>query len=170
MENIKKRVISLLAVVFVAAASISASWLFFSKKINQLEAQKIHKTQELASLEKLLARRKVYEGQWTKTKALFPSVGRSDEALNKWVKELIGFAEGEGITFEKLQPVGVQEKKGQKQIRILVTFRSDVRKFIRFLYHLYEKDPVAYVDGFSVQDKEEKQGFLYELTLMKVVR
>lgn len=123
----------------------------------------------LQEAQALLSQRESYESEWEKTKALLPKTQTPEESLNLWVKELLSFAQSEGITFTKLEPQGMKEKEGgRKELRLFLLFQGDIRKLIHFLYFLLEKDPLSRIETFSLK-QEETKNFTYELTLGKAL-
>lgn len=166
----RKEIFTLSALVLLALLSYGFVQVLTApllrSKVEELERKK----EAFQESQSLFSQRKSSESEWEKVKTLLPKTQTPEEALNLWVKELLSYAQSEGITFTKLEPQGTKEKEaGRKELRLFLLFQGDIRKLIHFLYFLIEKDPLSRIETFSLKQEEETKIFSYELTLGKVL-
>ena len=168
MEKLKERTINLGVVLIVGLLSFFLAFLFFSPLVRSKKEVLEEKRTQLQSAEVLLSRKETIEKEWREKKSLLPPASGPDEALNLWVKEILSQATSQSLTFTKMEPQGLKEKDGRKEIRLFLAFEGDIRKLLYLLYHLLEKDPASRIEAFSIKGGEER-AFSYELTLGKIL-
>jgi hypothetical protein len=168
MESVKEKAINLGVVLIVGLLSFFTLSIFFSPLLRSKKETLEEKRKLLQSAEALLSRKEALEKEWQEKKALLPSASSPDEALNLWVKELLGQATSQNLTFTKMEPQGLKEKDGRKEIRLFLAFEGDIRKLLYLLYYLLEKDPLSRIESFSIKEGEART-FSYELTLGKIL-
>lgn len=161
---------SAITIAFISYLFIS---LLFSRALriqnDELEGKRVH----LKEAEMLVARKPDYQKDWESKKSVLPTHFSDDHLLNLWVKDLLSYASSEGLTFTKLEPQGVRmgegENGGKGELRLYLEFQGDVRKLIRFLYYLSEKDPLSRMDSLSIKKEEGIKNFSYQMTLRRIV-
>ena len=164
MECLKEKTINLGAAFLIGLLSFFCLSLFFLPLLKSKKETLEEKRALLQSAELLLSRKGDLEKEWQEKKSLLPSSSSPEEALNLWVKELLAHATSQNLTFAKMEPQGVKEKEGRKEIRLFLAFEGDIRKLLYLLYHLLEKDPLTRIEALSIKEGEAKV-FSYELTL-----
>lgn len=168
-EGMKRRIVTLVVAGVFALFSYGFVQVLMAPLQKSKEAELQRTREAFQDAQRLLSQRKSYETEWEKAKVLFPPSQTQEEALNLWVKEILSYAQSEGVTFTKLEPQGVKEKEeGRKELRLFLLFQGDIRKLIHFLYFLLEKDPLSRIETFSLK-QEETKNFTYELTLGKAL-
>jgi hypothetical protein len=168
MESVKEKTINFGVALCIGLLSFLFLWLFFSPLLKSKKEALEEKRALLQSAEALLSRKEVLEKEWQAKIALLPPASSPEEALNLWVKELLGQATSQNLTFTKMEPQGVKEKEGRKEVRLFLAFEGDIRKLLYLLYHLLEKDPLTRIEAFSIKEAEAK-AFSYELTLGRIL-
>lgn len=166
----KKRIVTLSTILLLSLISYGFVQVLMAPLQSSKEAELQRTREAFQEAQSLISQRKSYESEWEKQKALIPKSQTPEEALNLWVKDILSYAQSEGITFTKLEPQGLKEKEGgRKEIRLFLLFQGDIRKLIYFLYFLLEKDPLSRIEIFSLKQEEETKNFSYELTLGKAL-
>ena len=169
MESLKRKVYSLGFALFAALLSYGSAGMIFSSTLHSRELELQEKRGLLAESKALLLRKKDFESEWESRKSLLSPASRPEEALNFWVKELLGFGSSQNLIFTKLEPQGTKEIEEGKEMRLSLTFNGDIRKLTHLLYYLFEKDPFSRIVALSIKEEEESKSFLYELTLGKAL-
>ena len=169
MDSLRKNTPTLLVALFAAILALAINQILMRPLWSAKRSELAQNRTALAEAQAFISKRKSYESEWEKEKPFLPRQGSSEEALNLWVKDLLAFASAEGIVFTKLEPQGVKDKEGHKEIRLFLYFQGDIRKLIHFLYFLLEKDPLSRIDGYSMKHDEETKTFSYEFTLAKAL-
>ena len=118
---------------------------------------------------RLLERKKDLESEWRSKEPYLASSARPEEALNSWVKKILKYAQAQGLIFEKVEPQGMKEKEGRKEIRLSLFFHTDIRKFTELVFYLRESEPFTQVETLSVKPEEDSKSLACELTLKKVL-
>jgi len=167
MEALKKKVVTAGAVIVIGALIFVTGMALCQEEIQSLRRKIDQKAGYLTEYQRLLTNRKAIEEEWKESQVFFQSHVSSGQALNLWVKALIVYAEDQGVVFEKLEPRKIRKSKKGEELGVFLMFRGDIRKFVRFLYQLYKKDPMVRIEDFSIQHQEGVTGFSYELTLAK---
>ena len=148
-----------------AAAALLAIVLFFCT--NRTNVQIREQKERLIAYEQLLSRKDKIEAESEPQKAGQPLKDRPDEALNIWLKNLLEYAQKERVTFEKIEPQGILEKKGGKNMRIFLLFAGSGEALGRFLHSLYEKDAFSRIVSLGMRADEERKNFIFEISLEK---
>lgn len=110
------------------------------------------------------------ESEWAAKKDYFHPGAEADATLSAWIKELLSFAQTQGLMLEKLEPAGVKSGPDGKSVAVFVFFRGDIRKFVSFIYDLTEKDPLSRVESVVTRWEEDSKSLSFELMLVKAVR
>ncbi|GEM_PF-1340249 len=155
---------SLAMTILAALISYGTLFLVFSSSLRSQKEVLREKEILLRDSKSLLSQKKELVSEWETKKISFGSSKSPEENLNAWVKELLTHGSSQGLVFSKLEPQGVKEKEGGKEIRLLLSFEGDILKLARFLYFLLGKDPLSRVESFVIKEEEAKK-FSYELTL-----
>jgi hypothetical protein len=166
MESLNQTQVTLLGALALAGVSAAAIGASVSPACTKLSADIRKAAQTLAEERALFDKKPVLESEWQKKKDFFYSGLSPDVALNAWVKELLNAAQSQTLTLEKLEPAGLRAEG--KELSVFVSFRSDMRAFLRFAYGLAENDPLSRIQSFSVRRDEGTKIFLFELMLAKV--
>ena len=169
MENLKRTAVTGISLaLYVLLLAISA-YSFFSGEIRGNESLIQSRDRIGAEYRVLLAHKTEIESLWQSRKPLLADPNRPEEALNFWVKTLLDFSQKEGIVFQKLEPQGVKNSGTLKEMQLFVLFEGDIRKLIRLLHYLYEKDAFSKVTALSVASEEDAKTLKFELTLSKML-
>jgi hypothetical protein len=166
MASLKQRIASAGLALMAVSLAVFVCSLLAGPGIHQLKEKQRQKTDRIETYRQLLRDRQAIETQWKKQEIDFKTA-TSVEALNLWVKALIAVAEGQGIVIEKLEPKQTKDREGQEKIGVYMTFKGDIRKFVRFLYALREQDPLSYVEEFRIDQEEGAKVFRYEMSLAR---
>lgn len=176
MHTLKRKAPSAIAVLLIASLSYGFSHILFSPVIESRQRALIEKRTEFHETTKLLSRKKESEAEWEKLKSTLPKAGTPEEVLNLWVKEILSLAQMEGIVFSKLEPEGISTGggssfggKGKGEIRLLLGFQGDIRKLVRCLYALLEKDSLSRIETFLLKQEENTTAFSYEMNLERTL-
>lgn len=172
MEKLNKRWITCLCVLGAAALSAGVGASFFIPPIASLQSDIEGQTKILREQQMFLARKPALESEWDAKKNFFNSGLEPDTVLNAWMKDLLTYGQTQGLIMEKLEPAGIKTGAGEegKNLAVFVSFQSDIRKLIGFIYHLTEADPLARVESFFARQDENAKTLSFELMLGKAVK
>ena len=168
MEIMNKKTNAIAGLLMTAAISLGLVLLVFAPEMRGAARDFENRQRLLAEYRRLLAGKPALESEWEKKKSVLePGLG-PDEALNAWIKELLDYAQTQGLSMEKLEPAGIKEGAEGKRMAVFMTFRGDIRKFVRFAYYLMETDPLASIESFLVRpDEQDPKNLSFELMLGK---
>lgn len=166
MANLKQGTVTAALILMVLSLAVFVCSLLAGPGIYQLKENKRRQTERMETYRQLLRDRQAIEAQWNQ-QAIDFQAATSVEALNLWVKALIATAEEQGIVVEKLEPKQTKDREGEEKIGVYMTFKGDIRKFVRFLYALREQDPLSSVEEFRIDQEEGAKVFRYEMSLSR---
>ena len=167
METLKQKAPALLLAAAIALSGLGFISFVFHPALSRAQFERKQRIGEYRHSKELLLRKKDLESEWEEMKKFQAPAGRPEEVLNYWVKDLLSFSQSENLVFSRLEPQGVKESGGEKELRIALQFKGDIRKLIHSLYQWIEKDPFARLESLSIKKDEESKLLIYELVLGK---
>lgn len=171
MEKLnRKKQITLGGVAACALLSGALVWGLFVPAIQRARKSLEKNGRILREYEEFLAQKAGLESQWETQKTFFQSPLRSEEFLNAWIKDLLTYAQSEGLTIEKLEPAGMKEGPEGKEMAVFVSFQGDIARLVQFVYHLVETDPLAGIESFLARQDENGKTLSFEMMLGKKVK
>lgn len=171
MEDRRKRQALTLGGLFLGLV-LSGGFLglAFSPQIRAGQKEMAAQKKLLFDYKALLSHKQDYESEWKSKEALFLKSGSPEESLNLWVKSILDYAQSQKIVFEKIEPAGIQEKDGQKALRLLVRFRGDIGQLVRILHHFYGADPLTQIKSLVIKAGEGEKAMDYEIGLGRILK
>ncbi|MBI3317259.1 MAG: hypothetical protein HYZ85_04575 [Candidatus Omnitrophica bacterium] len=166
----RKQITSILGALLITALLVCLAWALFSPWFLGLNEKRAQKSQILSSYKSLLLQNESLQMEWDKHKASLIEPSQTENIMNLWTQDLLNYSSSESLVFSKLEPQGIQEKKGKKEAWLYLEFQGDIQKLVRFLYHLMEKDPAARLEGLSLKKPEGEKLFHYEIILAKPIQ
>ena len=151
---------------------ILTSLIFLLPILGLLSVWKPLLQEKRLSLEKAQLRLTTYE-QWAKQASEWKilwneyvnfQVFQTDkqQRLNVWMKDIMNQAERWQVKLEKMLP-SIREFKNNEQIRIQFEYDGKIENFIRFIYFMDEKYPLAHLDKFSLEKAAESETMKFEM-------
>jgi hypothetical protein len=169
MEKLKNKTITLSASILFLFAALFAVTASFAPAVRENRLQLQRKNLTLAGFQGLIHSRQEIETQWKPLEADGLMKRHPEEVLNRWVRSLLEYGQKEGVVFQKLEPQGIKQAGKEKEISLFLLMETDIKKLIRFLHYLYEKDSFSKVGALAVKADENSKKFIIELTLVKVI-
>lgn len=167
METWKLRSLHCGAVLLVASFSYLGVRMLFHPSLVQQAAEFELRKAKLVRMQELISHQDAYASEWDKIKNRLPSADPGE--LNRWVQDLLRYAESEKITFTRIEPQGLKEGDDGQELRLFLAYEGDIRRLIRCLYHLRQEDPFSRLLSLSMKKEEDSKSFRYELVLGKAV-
>ena len=156
---------SILFIGVLGLLSACLPFLFFQTEFKAAREKIQNRSGILVEYQELLTRKDSLESEWENKKIYFQSIP-PEEALSTWQKELMASAQSLSLVIDKLEPLGL---KGD-EISVFLSFKGDMKKMDRFIYHLMESDPLSKVKSFSVRQEEGGKNLLFEVMLAKGIK
>jgi hypothetical protein len=155
---------SILLILILAGVSFSIVKSLFSHSFDQELQMLMREKSRTSQMEQLRAQKSEIQAQWEQKKAAFESAISQEESLNLWIKEISVFGQSQGIVFAKLEPINNEAHLE----RLFLSFEGDIRNFLAFVNFLIEKDPLSFIESFSMKQNENKK-MDYEMTLARAI-
>ena len=169
MEKLKNKPATLSLAFFSSLIALLFAAASFSHAIKVSDLLLQSKMLQLAENENLLRRRTEIETEWMAEEFSRTQKTRPEEALNQWVKSLLEYAQKESLVFQKIEPQGIKEMETGNELRLYLLVEGDIKKLIRFLYYLYDKDSSSRVEALTLKADEDSKKLIIQLTLAKAL-
>ena len=137
----------------------------FTPGFRRVNGQILHYAETLREYHELIQRRERLESEWEAKKNQFNRGVLPEEILNSWQQALMAHAQSESLILDKIEPVG----KRDGEVSLFLSFQGDMKKLIRFIYHLRERDALVRVKSFSLRQEEGSRNFSFEIILGKAI-
>lgn len=147
----------------LALGSIGLVGLIFAPLIHRAEEEIRRHAGTLAEYRELMKRKESFEAEWNVKKNYMSQGIPAEEVLNSWQKALMGYAQAESLTLNKLEPAGMKDKEAS----VFLSFQGDMKQLVRFIYHLMDSEPLATIQSFSLRQEEGSKEFSFEMMLGK---
>ncbi len=170
MAKLDKRWVTAGCVLTAVFLSASVIWLIFAPHFKVLRSDIGRESKLLEEERALLARKPSLQTEWEEKKNYFGSGLEPEAVLNAWVKDLLASAQTQTLTLEKLEPAGIKTGPDGKHLTVFISFGGDIRKFVRFVYQLMDKDPLSRIESMDIRLEENSRTLTFELLLGKLVR
>ena len=165
---IRKKIVTLI-VVFLG---IGLCYGFVGKIFSgprQAASGKLHQSRlHLRQIQALLVSKQILDRKWIEKQGFFKSNLGSQDAFNAWVGQFSAYSQEQRLVFEKIEPLGIKEKDGEKQMQLFLAFQGDIRVLVRFIYFLLEKDPLTSFLSLELRQEDSSAGLMtYQIILAK---
>ena len=159
-----------IAVLLLMAAAVGTVAASFQAAIQDTARDIDLQVERIAGREAALARMPMLEKQFRELQVMAPASESASDAVNQWVKEVLGLAQARGITISRLEPRSLFGDKKKNTAQLLISFSADIRKLTAFLRDLAQMDPGANLNGIAIKNPDGSGGlpgafYDYELIL-----
>ena len=161
----KKQLRTILSAAGVGLTGFGVVALAFAPAFSKANGRILRHSETLRDYRELIQKKEGLESEWEAKKNQFNRGALPEEILNAWQQALMAHAQSESLILDKIEPVG----KNEGEVSLFLSFQGDMKKLIRFIYHLRERDALVRLKSFSLRQEEGSRNFSFEMILGKAI-